>query len=440
MKPIYILLLLVGALLGGLLLIPRAPETKAPVAEEPTPIEKPSVENLLAESDVLFGTGHFTKADAGYAEVLLADPANVKALMQRGYIALLENNRLADAEALLMEVEALAPRIVTTTSFLAEIAYRQDQFDRAADLFGRLGRTAMQAKLKSFEGLIPYDAERLTEVRVPFVTTDPLPVVQVRINDSDPAYFFIDTGTAEVVVDSEFAKEIGLEARGWESVSETVLLGHARVDTLVLGDLIVRNVPVDLLDIRQFSDTVFGGMQIDGTIGTVFLYHFLSTLDYPNAELILRPRTPEALEAFEAQARTQQVIVAPFWMAGDHFMLANGTINGSDPLLFLVDTGLAERAFMAKEDVIREFGIDLDKSLARPGYTIFGIVEEIPFTVAELTLGEAVEHDLDGVTGTFQVEDVFGFHIDGLISHQFFLNYALTLDFTGMRLFLIPRG
>jgi len=438
MKPIYILLLLVGALLGGLLLIPRAPETKAPVAEEPTPIQKPSVENLLAESDVLFGTGHFAKADAGYAEVLQADPANVKALVQRGYIALLEN-RLPDAEALLMEVEALAPRIVTTTAFLAEIAYRQDQFDRAADLLGQLERTAMQAKLKSFEGLIPYDAERLTEVRVPFVTIEPLPIVQVRINDSDPAYFFIDTGAAEVVVDAEFAKEIGLEARGWERVSETVLLGHAWVDTLVLGDLIVRNVPVDLLDIRQFSDKVFGGMQVDGTIGTVFLYHFLSTLDYPNAQLILRPRTDEALVVFEAQARAQQAIVVPFWMAGDHFMLANGTINGSGSLLFLVDTGLAERAFMAKEDVVREFGIELDESLARPGYTILGVVEEIPFTVAELTLGEAVEHDLEGVTGTFQVEDVFGFHIDGLISHQFFLNYSLTLDFTGMRLFLIPR-
>ena len=438
MKPIHILLILTGVLLGGLLLILREPEIKAPVAEEPTPIEKLSVESIVAESDVLFSTGRFAKADAGYAGVLLADPANVKALIQRGYIALLEN-RLADAEALLLEVEALAPRIVTTTAFLAEIAYRQDQFDRAADLLGKLERTAMQAKLKSFEGLIPYDAERLTEVRVPFVTIEPLPIVQVRINDSDPAYFFIDTGAAEVVVDAEFAKEIGLEARGWERVSETVLLGHARVETLVLGDLIVRNVPVDLLDVRQFSDTVFGGMQIDGTIGTVFLYHFLSTLDYPNAELILRPRTDEALEAFEAQARTQQAIVTPFWMAGDHFMLANGTINGSDPLLFLVDTGLAERAFMAKEDVVRKFGIELDESLARPGYTILGVVEEIPFTVAELTLGEAVEHDLDGVTGTFQVEDVFGFHINGLISHQFFLNSALTLDFTGMRLFLIPR-
>jgi predicted aspartyl protease len=438
MKPIHILLLLAGVLLGGLLLIPRAPEIEAPVAEELTPIEKPAAESSLLESDFLFRSGHFAKADAGYAELLLADPANVKALIQRGYIALLEN-RLADAEALLVEVEALAPRMITTTAFLAEIAYRQDQFDRAADLLGKLERTAMQAKLKSFEDLIPYEAERLPEVHVPFVKTDPLPIVQVRINDSDPAYFFIDTGAAEVIVDAKFAKEIGLETRGWERVSETVLLGHARVDTLVLGDLIVRNVPVGLLDVRQFSDTVFGGMQIDGTIGTVFLYHFLSTLDYPNAELILRPRTDGALEAFEEQARAQQAIVTPFWMAGDHFLLAKGTVNRSDPLLFLVDTGLAERAFMAKEDVVREFGIELDESLARPGYTISGVVEEIPFTVAELTLGEAVEHDLDGVTGTFQVEDMFGFHIDGLISHQFFLNYALTLDFTGMRLFLIPR-
>jgi Aspartyl protease len=43
-----------------------------------------------------------------------------------------------------------------------------------------------------------------------FVETDPLPVVNVRVNGSDEVTFFIDTGGSEVTLDTEFAKELGV--------------------------------------------------------------------------------------------------------------------------------------------------------------------------------------------------------------------------------------
>ena len=62
----------------------------------------------------------------------------------------------------------------------------------------------------------------------------------------------------------------------------------------------------------------------------------------------------------------------------------------------------------------------------------------IPFDLDEIALGAARERNLKGFFGPFppSLEYAMGFRIGGIISHQFFRPYALTFDFTGMRLFL----
>jgi len=66
---------------------------------------------------------------------------------------------------------------------------------------------------------------------------------------------------------------------------------------------------------------------------------------------------------------------------------------------------------------------------------------EVPFVVDRLSLGEASGEKINGLTNIFppSLEYVFGFRIAGLISHQFFRPYAVTFDFSGMRLFLAKR-
>jgi len=124
-------------------------------------------------------------------------------------------------------------------------------------------------------------------------------------------------------------------------------------------------------------------------------------------------------------------------MAGDHYMVAWGTINKSQPMLLLVDTGLAGAGFTCPESTLKEAGIQLREGLADEGIGGGGKVKAVPFVVEELTFGSAREHNVQGVyAGVFPFENAFGFRVGGLISHRFFRPYALTLDFTSMRYFL----
>jgi hypothetical protein len=124
-------------------------------------------------------------------------------------------------------------------------------------------------------------------------------------------------------------------------------------------------------------------------------------------------------------------------MAGDHYMAAHGTVNGYGPILFLVDTG-GTTGFVAPDSTVSAAGIQPDESQARTAVGGGGTFRVVPFTVDELTLGQAAEFGVPGGTGGFppSLESQFGFRVGGTISHTFFRHFALTFDFAGMRLFL----
>lgn len=419
-----------------------------------------SNQESLGSADSLFKAGKFAEAEKLYAEALAVDLKNVHALVRLASIALLAN-RLDDAQRWLtqaIELKAdepwllrffsnlfqklLRPEEPDPKAILAEVFYRRDDFQQAAPLLRATGEEAKAKKLESFKGVTPYQIDSEAEVtHLKFVMTDPLPVVQVRVNGSEPVNFFIDTGGAEVFIDTEFAKEVGAAQFG----SETGFFGggkqadfqHGRVDSLTLSGFVIKNVPVNIMDIRRFSQPVFGGKRVDGVIGTFLLYHFLATLDYPQGELILQRKTKENLKRLEEKAQAEKQIVVPFWMA-EYCMVTWGTVNKSQPLLLFVDTGLAGAGFTCPESTLKEASVKLQESLAGEGIGGGGKMMSIPFGVEELTLGDARERNIQGVYGAFppQLENAFGFRIGGLISHEFFRPYALTLDFTGMRYFL----
>src|SRR5262249_16274740 len=156
--------------------------------------EEPSTKT----ADTLFGFGKFTEADAAYRALSLKDPKNVHAILRLGELALF-SNRLSEAESRLQEVLARGPENKQAKKLLAEAFYRQDDFDRAAKLLGELKQDVRAAQLASFRGQHAYAHEMPAggPVTLPFVVTDPLPIVRAKVNGGEEVNFVIDTGAPE---------------------------------------------------------------------------------------------------------------------------------------------------------------------------------------------------------------------------------------------------
>jgi len=216
----------------------------------------------------LFETGKFAEAGKLYSQIVAQDPKDYSAILQLGRIALL-SNRLDDAQKWLEKAITLQPGNVDPKNMLAEAFYRRDDFQKAAaalkgvdvssnKLIREQYPTLNVATLESFNGQMPYELKgNGTSTRVKFVKTDPLPIVNLRVNGGKEVTFFIDTGGSEVALDTEFAKELWVPqfaaVQGTFSGGQHAEVQLGRIESLTLGDWTVKNVPTAMLPLRQLS-------------------------------------------------------------------------------------------------------------------------------------------------------------------------------------------
>jgi hypothetical protein len=401
-------------------------------------------------ADRLFREGKFAEAGKLYSQIAAQNPKDYSANLQLGRIALLSNS-LDDAQKWLEKAVTLKPDEADPKVMLAEAFYRRDDFQKAAaslkgvdvssnKLIASQYPTLNVAKLESFKGQTLYELDgKGTSTRLKFVKTDPLPVVKVRINGGDEVTFFIDTGGSEVALDTEFAKELGVPqfgaVQGTFSGGQHAEVQLGRIESLTVGDWTVKNVPTAMLPLRQLSEGL-GVKQINGIIGTTLFYHFLATMDYPRGELVLRRKDAKSLEEFKAKSSGKRVVV-PIWMASDHFMVGWGRVETLPPSLLFVDTGLVGAGAKLAESVIKKAGIKLDESKATEGAGGGGTLKIVPYTVRQLSFGDVKEENVPGLyDGPFPWENSFGFHLAGMVGHDFFKPYAVTFDFQNMQIFL----
>ena len=419
------------------LLVVFAPCAKA---AEPTPIES---------ADRLFQSGEFAQAGEQYARIAADHPDDYSAILQLGRIALL-SNRLGDAENWLKKAIGLRGGEADPKIMLAEVYYRRDDFEKAAASLDGIDvstnplivsqyPTLNVAKLRSFKGQTPYQVLSDGQMtRLKFLRTDPLPLISVRVNGGAEVTFFIDTGGSEVALDTEFARELGVPqfgaAQGTFSGGQHAEVQQGRIESLTVGDWTVRNLPAAMLPLRQLSESL-GAKRIDGIIGTTLFYHFLATIDYPKGELVLRRKDAASLEQFVASAGKS--IAVPFWIASDHFMVGWGRVETFPPTLLFVDTGLASAGVKLADSVIKQAGIKLEEDKASSGAGGGGTLRIVPYVVHRLSFGQLQEDNVPGLyDGPFPWENIFGFHLAGMVGHDFFKPRAVTFDFQNMKIFL----
>ncbi|THU38306.1 tetratricopeptide repeat protein [Niastella caeni] len=394
-----------------------------------------SAAQSMKKAKAYFKSGNFSQAKNEYLHIIDKQPQNGKALIYLGYILLMQN-KLDEAESWLLKASKIKPNFATINNFLAEIYYRRNDFDKAAVYFRAIGREGLALKLARFKNQTPYQVDKqFDEVRIQFIVTNPLPFVKVIINQQYEGNFILDTGAGELILDENFAREAGAEIFGKPEISDfgggkKATISHGKISSIQLGRFTVKNIPVQLLQLRHIE---LEGMKIDGVIGTIFLSQFLSTIDYKNGDLVLRNKHTHFPDQLSANALNASLI--PFSIAGDHYMLAKGSINDSDTMLFFIDTGLGNTAFTCPASTVKKLKLPLQKNKRSSGQGGGGHYDIYPFHIEKLCLGNICVSNLHGQYGPFPktLENSFGFKIDGLLSHEFFLNKALTIDFESMK-------
>ena len=410
-----------------------------------------SDEARLSLADVLFRAGYFRDARANLQPLADSSEAPAEALILMGDLEYLLGNYDAAEGYFQRALESAADDVQAQIMLqvkLLFVYYQANQYAKSRGLLKGFEDSIVLPtwdQMKAFDQP-PYqvDWNGTEETAIPFVFTDPLPLLPVEIN-GQPILALIDTGGDAFVVDEEIAASLGIEpvttVMGEGGGGLEMEVGLGRADMLRIGDVTIRNVPIMTTATQRWSGIYEGDYTLGGIITTGVLKQFLSTIDYANGQLVLRPRTEGGKQAFERELEGQVVTEVPFAMALTHMMMARGKLNDRENLTFFVDSGLADEkgaGFAAPIQTLNHVGIPLPETSVDPDDVggLGGRFAAGSFAIEELGLGALSQKGLLGEYGSMTEDSYWnpaGFIQDGLISHNFLRQYdSWTIDFSDM--------
>jgi hypothetical protein len=118
-------------------------------------------------------------------------------------------------------------------------------------------------------------------------------------------------------------------------------------------------------------------------------------------------------------------------------MVGWGRVESLPPALLFVDTGLSGAGIKLAQSVIKGAGIKLEEDKASAGAGGGGKLKIVPYVVHRLSFGRVQEKNVQGLyDGPFPWENLFGFHLAGMVGHDFLKPYAVTFDFDNMKILL----
>lgn len=257
---------------------------------------------------------------------------------------------------------------------------------------------------------------------LPFLRARPIPVVTVQI-DGIPARVTIDTWAPGLALSRDFVASHHLRTfvrgRGVFTGGRTAPILGVQVRSVRAGaGLRVENVDADVMP----SGGPPGGA-VDGALGTAFLAHFRTTIDYRRRRLLLAPPTPAVAIALAPSV--------PMRIFRKQFIFVTATVNGV-PMRLALDTGGAGVGLQLTKAALAAARIDTKNAGERTFPGPAGPTRELTFTANVALAGLSREH-LPGVffpgCGRY---GIFPLTVSGSLSSPFFEGHALTLDFVRM--------
>jgi predicted aspartyl protease len=271
-------------------------------------------------------------------------------------------------------------------------------------------------------------AEIAPDIVIPFRFLSPevlLIVVDAKINGQTLRDFIIDTGNGSfgIAVSKAAADRLELDVGPGGEGAFTVDLSQgfalATARTFRLGSLFRRKPEIGILPaIDDLNERL--GTTIQGNIGHGFLMRYALTFDFQRSTLTLR-RPEKSVAGFPFKLVTQSPLI-----------LVEVEANGI-PLRLVLDTG-ASGCCLSTEAAER-IGVEKGEEHALNGSsTMNGYMTQL----ASLKVGDREQRDVMVVAADFvsHLSEKGKTPIDGILGHNFWSKYRLTIDYPNRSLHL----
>ncbi|MGN9788173.1 aspartyl protease family protein [Nonomuraea sp. ZG12] len=392
------------------------------------------------DADALFKAGKFEQAGRAYEEILKKNPTNLHAARQRGHVGLLAN-QFPDAEKYLKMAIQLAPDDKDTNQFLGDCYIRQDKLSLSVPHWQAAGEETYAQWFAAVRGE-PYQIHGDT-ARLPWQQMDPMPLVEASVNGGPPKRFTFYTGAPWLSLSATVAKEAGLSPvtkQKIEFLDGTIWQYFGVLESFNLGGIELRNIPVGWSEWESGGDV---DTDHDGMIGMWVFYHLLTTFDYAGRQLILRRSTPEAADKARAAAKRAGGERLPMWLAREHALHSRGSIAGvadsGARVVGVLFGGHSEVAAVVNGEAANQLRIRIDHDRPVETFAHSHPAVTYPCYPKEIRLGDAVAKEVYCYTNPSSPLAPNGFDVPAAFFHSFHKPNNITLDFTGMNLY-VARG
>lgn len=269
---------------------------------------------------------------------------------------------------------------------------------------------------------------------MPFELASSVVFVQVRINESDPLWFVLDSGSDNSYISVGAAKALGLRL---------VKTGEgAPVAGGSVQESVVRNVSVSVAGVRLQNQTILAGSffqsfepvighRWDGILGGDFIRRFVVEIDYE-----ARVVTLSDSKSFQYRGRGE---VLPIKLIGTTPAIRGKLVQSGQPPVegyYAIDTGGSAGVALFGPFIKKHSLIDrAQKTISVSAPNIGGQMKALIGRVTSLQLGQII---ISNPIAGFSRDATFG-GFDGNIGGEVLSRFSIILDYSRRRVILEPN-
>jgi len=402
-------------------------------AEKLSQSDPNSPDALSLYGDALWASGLFDEAESKYRDALAKVPD-----LARGHHGLARSfaarGHLIDAMNEVQAALRLAPRDMEIHHTVGTIFERMHKYEEAAGAYSNYvnllpnkdhsekadwSRAEIRF-LRSFGQRVPFETDPGAEDRIytlDFRLVNEKVVVRAKVNDSSAQDFVVDTGSENTVITRTTAQRLGVQPITYTLSAGVGRIGLrglqlARIDSLELGSLKVRNIPcliknpplrdIPVKETESLSPLALGYSMI---------------IDYKSHKLTFGKHLPDEPKDFELPLRLYRLATV------------RGTVDTEHKANFVVDTGgevisisQATATALGKPQNGRKIALKVygtsgwdDDAFLMPGVDLaFDAIQYRNFPVVVL--------NLDAPSA------LLGFQLGGIVGHKFLSKYRVAID------------